>query len=249
VFYRFFLAPLVVSGVCAQTAPNAEQLARQLTNMHDAWGVRASSANMTLAIVQQSHTGAEFRFRLQATGIPAGSVVSLVAWPVTQREPTEALRGVTFNDTGLAVCAGRPGTCGDPSKPDDPIEIPFRPAPGEPVRLGVVSQDGAVKAFAKIVPVPLQGEDKGCRVSAALLTAGAELLFVEGTGLAPNSELSMATDSEGEKHDVQGKVDSQGRYVSALMPYKQGLMRGTVHIRLKAGACSPSVNVPWGKQR
>ena len=86
-----------------------------------------------------------------------------------------------------------------------------------------------MKAFAKIVPVPLQGEDRGCRVSAALLTAGAELLFVEGTGLAPSSELSMATDSEGEKRDFSGKVDVQGRYVSALMPYKQGLTRGSTH--------------------
>jgi hypothetical protein len=53
---RFFLASLVVSAVCAQTAPNAEQLAKRLTEMHDAWGVRAGSANMTLAIVEQSHT-------------------------------------------------------------------------------------------------------------------------------------------------------------------------------------------------
>src|SRR5579864_9123504 len=112
---RFFLASLVVSAVCAQTAPNAEQLAKRLTEMHDAWGVRAGSANMTLAIVEQSHTGAEFRYRLHATGIPAGRVVTLVAWPVTQREPAEVLPGVTFNDTGLAVCAGRPGTCGDPA--------------------------------------------------------------------------------------------------------------------------------------
>jgi len=217
--------------------------------MHDAWGVRASSANMTLAIVQQSHTGVEFRYRLQATGIPAGSVVNLVAWPVTEREPAVVLKGVTFNDTGLAVCAGRPGTCGKPAKPDDPVEIPVHPSPGEPLRLGVVSPDGAVKAFAKIVPVPLQGEDKGCRVSAALLMPEAQLLFVEGTGLAPNSELSMATDSEGERHDIAGNVDGHGRYVSALMPYKQGLMGGVVHIRLKAGGCSPTVIVPWGKRQ
>jgi hypothetical protein len=203
---------------------------------------------MALAIVQQSHTGTEFRYRLQANGIPADSVVTLVLWPVTQRGPVEVLRGVTFNDMGFAVCAGRPGTCGDPAKPNDLIDIPFRPAPGEPLRLGIVSQDAVIKAFAKIVPVPLQGEDKGCRVSAALLMPGAELVFVEGTGFAPNSELTMAMDSEGEKHDVKSKVDEQGSYISALMPYKQGLVRGTVNIRLKGGACSPTVSVSWGKR-
>jgi hypothetical protein len=215
--------------------------------MHDAWGVRASSPGSGLALVERSHSGAEFRYRLQGTGIPAGALFTLLAWPVTQRGPAEVLRGVTFNDAGVAVCTGRAGTCGDPAKPDDPIEIPFRPVPGEPVRVGVVSHDGAVEAFAKIVPLPLQGEDKGCQVSAALLTAGAELVFVEGTGFTPNTELSMVTNSEGEKHDVKGKVDSQGRYISALLPYKQGLTRGTANIRLKGKACSPSVDVSWGK--
>jgi len=216
--------------------------------MHDAWGVRASSPSTTLAIVEQSHTGSEFRYRLQATGVPADVVFTLIAWPVTQRQPSEVLRGVTFNETGLAVCAGRPGTCGDPAKPNDPIDLPFRAVPGEPVRLGVVSQDGALKAFAKIVPLPLQGDDKSCQVSATLLTPGAELVFIEGTGFAPNTELTMASDSEGEKHDAKGKVDAQGRYVSALMPYKLGLSRGTLNVRLKAIACSPAVSVPWGKR-
>jgi hypothetical protein len=247
---RPLLTPLFVSAVFAQTPPTAEQSAQQLTSMHDAWGARASSPNATLTIVEQSHTGAEFRYRLRATGIPAGSVMTLVAWPVTQRGPVEVLHGVTFSDdVGFAVCAGRPGTCGDPAKPNDPIDLPFRPVAGEPVRLGVISQDGSVKAFARIVPVPLQGEDKGCRVSASLLTPAAELLFVEGAGFAPNSELTMATDSEGDKHDAKGKADDQGRYVSALMPYKQGLARGTVNIRLKGSACSPGVAVPWGKRQ
>lgn len=176
---------------------------------------------MTLAIVEQSHTGAQFRYRLQAKGIPADSVVTLVSWAVTQRGPVEALRGVTFDDMGWAVCAGKPGTCGDPAKPDDPIEIPFRAVTGEPIRLGVVSPAGGLKAFAKVVPLPLQSEDKGCRVSAVLLTPGAELLFIEVDGFVPNSELFMPTDSEGEKHDLKGKTDADGRYVSALMPYKR----------------------------
>jgi hypothetical protein len=247
--FQSFLRLLFASTLLAQTAPNTDQLAQRLTGMHDAWGVRTSSPKMTLAIVEQSHIGAEFRYRLQGTGIPSDSVVTLIAWPVTQLQPTEVLRGVTFNETGFAVCAGRPGTCGDPAKPNDPIDIPFRPVAGEPVRLAVISQDGAVKAFAKIVPLPLQGEDKGCHVSASLLLPGAELLFVEGTGFTVNSELTMATDSEGEKHDARGKADEQGRYVSALLPYKQGVGRGTINIRLKGGACSPSVSVPWGKRQ
>src|SRR3569833_2408509 len=188
VLLRLVYTLFLVSAVLAQTAPNGPQAAKQLGEMHDAWGPRASSPNTTLAIVEQSHTGTEFRSRLQETGIPAGSVLTLLAWPVPPRGPAEVLRGVTFNDKGLAVCAGRPGSCGYSSFPDDPIEIPFRPFPGEPVRLAVVSQDGQIRAFARTVPVPLQGEDKGCRVSATLLTPAAELGGGGGAGRAPGGD-------------------------------------------------------------
>jgi hypothetical protein len=82
-----------------------------------------------------------------------------------------------------------------------------------------------------------------------LLTPGAELLFVEGTGFFPNSELTMRTDSEGEKHDFNGRVDAKGRSTSALLPYKQGLTHGTISILLSSGTCSPTVSVPWAKRQ
>lgn len=95
------------------------------------------------------------------------------------------------------------------------------PIAGEPVRLGLVSADGATKAFGKLVPVPLRGEDKGCVVSATLLTAAAELVLIEGYGFPANSEIITDSDSEGERHRERGKVDGDGRYVSAVLPYKQ----------------------------
>lgn len=116
------------------------------------------------------------------------------------------------------------------------------------MRLGIISTDSSIKAFAKIVPLPLQGVDKGCRVSATLLTPGAELLFVEGTGFAPNIQLTMSTDSEGEKHEFKGNDDGIGRFISALLPYKQGLSQGAVKIVLRGEACSPAVSLRWGKQ-
>lgn len=243
-----FVLSLAASVALARTTYTPEQLAQRLTAMHEAWGPRASTPNVSLTIVEESRTGADFRYALRATGIRSGTVFTLMSWPVTQRGPAEVLQGVTFDDKGMAICAGRAGTCGNPAFPNDPIHIPFRAVPGEPVRLAIVSSDGLIKAFAKIVPLPLQGENKGCRVSATLLTPGAELLFIEGTGFTPNAELTMSTESEGEKHDLKGKDDAQGRFISALLPFKQGLTRGTVKILLNGGGCSPAVSVPWGKR-
>lgn len=245
--FRTFLGLIPVCAALAQTAQGPEQLAQQMSKLHEVWGPLASSPNVSLAFVEESRSGANFRYTLRATGVPPGAVFTLMSWAVTQRGPTEVLDGVTFDDKGVAICAGRAGTCGDPAVPNDPIHFPFRAVPGEPVRLGIISSDSSIKAFAKIVPLPLQGEDKGCRVSATLLLQGAALLFVEGTGFAPNTEVTMSGNSEGEKHDSKEKVDAQGRFVSALMPAKAGITHGSIKIVVKSASCSPAVSVPWGR--
>ena len=228
---------------------NAEEAAANMTRQHEAWGEKASTPNTSLTIKEVSRSGSTIRFRMYGTGAPRDSVFTLVTWPVTQGGPSEALAGVTFDETGLAVCAGRAGTCGTPDKPNDPIDIPFIPVPGEPIRLGLVSSDGVTKLFTKFVAVPLRGEDHGCRVDATLLTPGAELIVIEGNGFPPGSEITMESNSEGERHNGKGSADSNGRYVSALLPYKQGVASGTVKVNLKSPNCSPTVSVPWGKRR
>ncbi len=183
---------------------------------------------------------------MYATGLPKQGTYTLVAWPVTQREPSEALRGITFDESGLAICAGTPGTCGTSDRPNDPIDIPLRPVPGEPVRLGLISTDQSTKVFAKIVPEPMRGEDKGCRVEAILLTPGSELVAIEGSGFSANADVVMDSDSEGEHHSAKAKSDVNGGYVTAILPFKQGMVRGTAKVSLKSAGCSPSVTFPWG---
>lgn len=58
----------------------------------------------------------------------------------------------------------------------------------------------------------------------------------------------MDSDSEGERHSLKSKVDSDGRYTSAIGPYKQGVARGTLKVTLKSARCSPSLTVPWGRR-
>jgi hypothetical protein len=173
---------------------------------------------------------------------------ALVAWPVTQRGPSQVLSGVTLDASGLAICAGAPGTCGSADRPNDPIDLPIQPVAGEPVRLGLVSKDGATKVFAKTVPVPLRGEDRGCAVEGILLTPGAELVLIEGSGFPSNTEVKMESDSEGERHGGKGQADPGGRYSTAVLPYKQGVARGTLNVTLKSAGCSPAVSIPWGRR-
>ena len=248
------LLTVLVSGfeVYGQSAPGASKgnepnPAENLVRMHEAWG-KASTSGTSLVIKEFTRSGQTIKFRLIADGLPKDGVYSLLAWPVTQKGPGEVLKGVTLDASGLAVCAGLPGTCGSADKPNDPIDLVLQPVPGEPVRFGLASVDGAINVFARVVPIPLRGEDKGCSVEAVLLTPGAKLVLIVGSGFPSNSELTMDSNSEGERHGGKGRSDAEGRYLSAILPYKQGVRGGILKVNLKAAACGPSVSVPWGRR-
>jgi hypothetical protein len=233
------------------TAPSkasAEEAASHLVKMHEAWGPAANTPNTSLSLKEISREGSIVKFRMHATGLPKQGIYTLIQWPVTEREPTAVLRGVTFDKTGLAVCAGRPSTCGTADKPNDPIDVAVKPVPGEPSRVALISSDQTIKVYAKVVAIPLKGEDKGCGIEAVLLTPGSELMAIESSGFPANTDVVMNSDSEGEHHEARGKTDASGRYVSAVLPFKQGLARGTAKVSLKSAACSPSVSFPWGRR-
>ena len=241
------LALLSAQPVLGQAKANMQDAVTKLVKMHNAWGASTSSPNAKLTIQESSRPERIMKFRLFAEGVSKDEVYSIVVWPVTQKQPSEAQGGVTLDASGLAICAGTPNTCrGD--GPNDPIDLVFQAVPGEPLRVALVSANGAIRVFAKIVPVPLRGEDRGCAVEGVLLTPAAEVVLIEGSGFPANSELTLDSDSEGEQHGQKIKADADGRYVSAMLPYKKGVAHGTLKVKLKSADCSPSVEIPWGRR-
>src|ERR1700693_2392759 len=121
-------------------------------------------------------------------------------WPVTRLAPIEVTRGVVFDRTGLAFCAGVQDCCGTPSNPTGPVEIAVTPIPGEPLRAGLVSMDDPrIKALAKIVPIPNEVENRGCSLSFVLLTPNAALVVVEGSGFEPGRQITIDSASGDER--------------------------------------------------
>jgi hypothetical protein len=229
------------------TEAQGRDIATALVNAHNTWGEKLSSSGAVLRLEETARHNGRIFYRLHVVGLPAGHRYSLVQWPVTQREPSVALEGVTFDKSGVAVCAGKPGTCGDPAKPDDPIDLQTFPAKGEPLRFAIVAQDDPrLRAAVKIIPVPNAGIDKECRVDAVLLMPHAELIWLEASNFPANTGLRLTQDSEGEIHKSEKKTDGAGRYAWAIMPAKAGLTTGTVRIRVQAAGCSPEVSARWG---
>jgi len=207
-----------------------------------------NSPNASISLEEVMRSGGIVKYRLHASGLPHDNRYSLLSWPVTQKGPSEALTGVTLAESGLAICAGLPETCGTPDKPNDPIELTLSPAKSEPLRVALVSTgEQKSRAFLKIVPIPNEANDKACRIESVLLTPGGELVAIQANGFQPNAELTVDTDSGDERQGGKGKAEADGTYFAVVMPYKKGAQRGTTNLRIKSAACSPALTFNWGK--
>ena len=226
-----------------------QDLARRIASQHHAWGPALNKPNTSLSLKETARSGPTISYQLYASGLPHNRHYLLLSWPVTQKEPSVVLHGVTLDDNGLAVCAGKPDTCGSPDKLNDPIDLKLNPAKGEPFRVALIcSDDRNVKAFAKTVPLPNQSIDKGCSIQSVLLTPRAEEVAIEGTGFEPSADLTFESSSSGERHSVRAKADADGNYFSVMLPYRQGEQHGTTQVTIKSSACSPVLTFTWGRQ-
>jgi hypothetical protein len=201
---------------------------------------------MSMTLVESARSSDGIRMSMHTVGLPAGETYSLVSWPITEKNPVTLMNGVTVDTSGMAICAGTPGTCKG-NQPNDPIELVLRPIAGEPVRLALISADQSLKVLANIVPIPLRGTDQGCTIDAVLLTPGAEVVLIEAAGFVPNSNLTISSSSEDEPQGGEKKANADGSFRTAILPYVEGLTHGVVTMTLKSAKCSPSINVSWGR--
>ncbi len=230
---RFLPAFVFAAAAACAQVPEA---ATKMVLTHQAWGPKASTKNASLTIREASRSGQTVTVRLYAKGLPANGVLTLMNWPITEQNPVETMRGISLGPDGIAMANGKP------------VEVSVTPLPGEPLRLGLVSADRAAMAFAEMSPIPIQAEDRGCTLQATLLTPGAEMLLIEGSGFPPNAEYTTESNSEGERQAGRNKAGPDGKFSFAVLPYKEGLAKGTIVIGVKVPQCSPSITVPWGRR-
>ena len=111
-FSRLSRYGMVLAVVCAgygqSSAGDAEatEAATRLIKMHRAWGPSLNRADASISLKELSRSGPIIKYRLLAKGLPHDSKYTLVEWPVTQKDPTENLHGVTLFESGKDVCEG-----------------------------------------------------------------------------------------------------------------------------------------------
>jgi hypothetical protein len=220
----------------------------ELVKLQRSWGSKMNSTGATLSLKEVSRRtsggNAVVRYRMMALGLPVDKVYSLVMWQLGG-QPENILEGVTIDETGSAICTGKPGTCGG-NKPNDPVELAMSGALGEPKRVGLVAADKGAYAFGSVVPFPNRGTDAGCTLEATLVTPNAEAVILSGSGFKPGIRLNVEISSEGEKQHLASNASENGSYEGAVLPFKKGVTKGRTQVSVLTETCKPEVSFAWG---
>jgi len=257
---------LAVLGFCGLAKPQPSSAQEPQGNVTDPMKVAAGMANLTrdwlsgklstagtsvdIHEVSRSNDGGDLRVRYNffVKGAPKDQTYTLMSWPINAAKPLEQMRGLTISATGLVVCAGRtPEQCGDSQKLDDPVDFTFVPGRGEIFRMALVSADGDAKVFFAIVPDPIIKTNGGCSLEVVRLMPRFELVLIRAKGYQPKEDLLFASKSYDESHEGQVKADTDGTYVSAILPFVKGKPSGRTTVKLKGGGCAPEISFEWGK--
>jgi hypothetical protein len=135
----------------------------------------------------------------------------------------------------------------DSVEEEDEIDLALQAARGEPIRVVLATADGKLMVPGTVVPFPIVGKDKNCRLEIRLATPDAEAILVYADGLPPNTEVPFQSNSAGEQGQASFSVNAHGHAATADMPYVEGKASGVVKETLATKECSVSVEIPWGK--
>lgn len=264
-------APLKLENLPADPhTPTPEQLAEQKRQQQIAainrmvtaqarWGAPISSPGIVLNMKETGRTktpaGTEITYQLAATGFTAGEKLTLTRWPLDGNIQT-VLDGLTVGPSGQAICAASsPVTdatagvtaCAKTMQPNQPVEVKTTAGLGEAIRVALIDPEQKRGAAASVVPFPLSGEDKGCKVQIILGLKDASLILIEGDGFPPNAAVTLDTESWGDKRPLNAKTNAEGHIIAASLPGVAGHDTGTTTVSYKGATCAPSLTFPWGK--
>jgi hypothetical protein len=237
-----------------QSAPldseTLQKIVERTVKIHKNWGLQMNSPGVSVDIKEiyrhPSQNQTKVNYHVYVRGVPGSKNYTLLQMDIVTGKLTPSMQGVTFDKDGLAICAGRPDTCGDPHTPDDPIDFILPSQKGESHHLALVSEDGQSKVFFLITPFPVVGTDRGCSVELARLMPQAALVYLRATGFSPNEKLRIEDGSEIESHDTDAQADANGTYDTALLPAVKGIASGTLQATVRGKSCAPTASMNWG---
>ena len=156
-------------------------------------------------------------------------------------------------------------SCAGTMKTNQPIVIRTVAAPGEPVRVALLSQTQARRGAATMaIPFPIEDASQGCKLQVILGMKDAEMVLVDGSGFPASATLKLTSITYGRIHHLNSMTSPQGKTIFALLPAVDGHPNGETEVRFdgvvqaptldptKKGpapnpTCRPEVSFHWGQ--
>jgi hypothetical protein len=217
----------------------------QVVPRTETWSERFDSAGAKLVLAETGRTRLNGRtvvtYSLFATGFPSDSQFTL--WSrLVGREPQPAANAFV-NSEGKVV-----SQLADPKNhiAEDPMNLKVFAGKGEPKQFALISGDGQFRAFAQVTPFPIETTDGVCHLFAEMTSQNYYSVSIHVTGLQPNADLLVDTQSDSERAQREGKASDRGTYDSAVLPAVQGKRSGKFRFSVATKACKVSIEMPWG---
>lgn len=229
------IAFFAISWTCTgQSAPDKSQ-----------WGEKFNSSGATLVFREIGRGQADGQtvivYNLFASGLPKNASYRLWTRLVGQN-PRPAADALINKDGKIVNVLANPGL----RVQEDSIDLNVVAGKGEPKLFALISNDGQYRAFAQVVPFPIEKKAGPCRMSVVMLAANYFAVEVLVTGLQPDEDLQIDSRSGDEANHGTGKATDQGTYVALLAPFVKGQTSGKARFNVIATSCKIGVEFPWG---
>jgi len=193
---------------------------------------------------EPSERGTVLRYNLIGKGFPEGVVYNL--WRlIPGKSPELLIKGVSFDDKGVLICSGKPGYCSG-AGPDDPVNLKTTASLGEEKRLAVISEDEKIAGFADAIPFPIEGTDRGCRLSVVRMSPLADVVLARASGLKPSQSITVSKRYGYEAASEKTAAGPDGTWESLINTQVTMLPRGKASISISDGICTVSVTFDYG---
>ena len=210
------------------------------------WGEKFNSNGATLFVKETGRDRVDGQtvvtYNLYASGLPKD--VDYTLWIKLVGSNPQAGADAYINKDGLIV-----NVLADPAHhvAEDPINLRVFAGRGEPKEFAVIATDGSYRAFAQVVPFPIENSSGPCHISATMVEPNYSAVLIRVTGLQPKEQFQTVEQSGNEGAPTRATAAENGTFKALFFPVVKGQSSGKLTFRVSAKACSVYLELPWGQ--
>lgn len=194
------------------------------------------------------------RYKLAAKGLPPGLAFTLWSDPADV-EPEPFMKGYVTDSSGAVLC-------GDSTRESARFTescswclgqnlgsvrlVAFSHSAGEPFSYALLATDSTVKAFAVVVPFPVEVSEGTCLLAAELAGTDPWLVHLKGRGFEPGETIQYSVKSDKETVSGTCQVSNHGTFQLSVLPAIQGKKGGKAEYKVQGSRCKLKLEYPWG---